>query len=81
LIVLTAIVVAVGMRVVGVLLVGALMVIPVITATRIAKSFLQTVVWAVVFAEISVIMGLVAAFYLGLIAALAIFGVTQLKKI
>ncbi len=66
LMVLTAITVSLAMRVVGVLLIGALMVIPVVTSIQIAKSFRQSLYLSVVFALLSVVTGLVLAYYLNL---------------
>jgi len=62
--VLTALTVVVGIRVVGVLLVAALMAVPVAAALQIARSFRATVVAAVVFGEISTVGGLLASYYL-----------------
>jgi len=82
LIMLTAITVSISMRIVGVLLIGALMVIPVVTAMQIAKSFLQTISISILFAQLSVIAGLCIAYYLNLPAggvivllSLSIFGI------
>lgn len=55
---LTAITVAVSMRVVGVLLIGALMVIPVLAAMRFGKGFRATMIIAVVLSVLSVLTGL-----------------------
>jgi len=63
LMVLSAVTIAVAMRVVGSLLVGALMVIPVLTAAQIARSFWGTAVWSVCLSVASVLLGLVASFY------------------
>jgi len=65
-IVLTALVIAASIRIVGVLLVSALMTIPVATAMRFASSFKQLLVYSILFAEGSVIAGLVAGYYLGI---------------
>jgi zinc transport system permease protein len=70
--VLTAITVSVAMRIVGVLLIGALMVIPVVTATQFRKSFAQTIAIAVNSSFISVLIGLFASFYFDLPAGGAI---------
>lgn len=64
--VLTAMTVAVAMRVVGVLLVSALMVIPVATSLQVARSFRATVWLAVGFGLLAVFAGLVASYYLDL---------------
>jgi zinc transport system permease protein len=66
LVILTAITVSLAMRVVGALLVGALMVIPVTTSTQLARSFKQTLIMSVIFALASVILGLYLAFYFNL---------------
>jgi zinc transport system permease protein len=62
--VLTALTVAVAMRIVGVLLVSALMVIPVAASLQIARSFRRTILYAVIISEVSVVGGLVASFFL-----------------
>ncbi len=72
LIILTAITVSLSMRVVGVLLIGALMVIPVITAMQIGRSFKQSIYFSLGFALISVILGLILAYYFNLPAGGAI---------
>ena len=66
LIILTAVTVSLAMRVVGVLLIGALLVVPVVTAMRLARSFRQCLTYSVFFGLISVIGGLVTAFYFDL---------------
>lgn len=63
-IILTALVIAASIRIVGVLLVSALMTLPVAAAMRFAKSFKQLILFAIIFAEISVILGLVFGYYL-----------------
>jgi zinc transport system permease protein len=72
LMILTAITVSVAMRVVGVLLIGALMVIPVVTASQLRRSFRQTILFAVLFSLIAVLVGLFGAFYLSVPAGGAI---------
>ncbi len=64
--VLIAVTVSLSMRIVGVLLVGALMVIPSVSAMRIAQSFKASLFWSVIFALIAVFGGLMAAFYFNL---------------
>lgn len=63
LMVLSAVTIAVAMRVVGSLLVGALMVIPVLTAAQIARSFWATAIWSVCLSVLATFLGLVASFY------------------
>ncbi|MEK9152803.1 MAG: metal ABC transporter permease [Patescibacteria group bacterium] len=61
-----ALVISASMRVVGVLLIGALMVIPVLAAMNVARSFLGALAVAVVFSVLSVLIGLVGSFELNL---------------
>jgi zinc transport system permease protein len=58
---LTAVTVVAAMRVVGVLLVAALMVLPVGSAQRLARSFAGTLRWAVIIGVASVVVGLTLA--------------------
>ncbi|MEW9675751.1 metal ABC transporter permease [Lentibacillus sp. L22] len=62
-IVLTALVIAASIRIVGVLLVSALMTLPVAASMRIAKGFKQTMFLSIAFGELSVILGLVSGYY------------------
>jgi len=61
--VLAATTIAVSMRIVGVLLIAALMVLPVIAAGRIARSMLQTLLLAVAIGVGSVLAGLTISYY------------------
>lgn len=63
---LTAITVAAAMRIVGILLVSALTVLPVATALRLVRSFKSALIVAIGCAEVSVLGGIVAAYYLNL---------------
>ncbi|MEY8750525.1 metal ABC transporter permease [Alkalicoccobacillus gibsonii] len=65
-VVLVALVIAAAMRVVGILLVSALMTLPVASAMRFAKGFKQLFFFSVVLGEIAVVGGLIAAFQLDL---------------
>jgi len=69
---LTALIVVLSLRIVGGLLMSALLVMPVITASRFARSFVQTIGYAIGFALIAVFAGLVIAFYGGVAAGGAI---------
>lgn len=87
LMVLTAITVSVAMRVVGVLLIGALMVIPVVTAMQLRLSFQRTILAAVGLSLLAVISGLFFSYYLNLasggtivVIALIIFFLMILAK-
>ncbi|WP_203333325.1 metal ABC transporter permease [Planococcus beigongshangi] len=64
--IVTALVIAGSMRIVGILLVSSLMTIPVAAAMRVSKSFKQTIILSIVFGEASVIAGLISAFYFNL---------------
>jgi len=66
LVVLAAITVSLSLRIVGTLLIGALMVIPVLTASQFRQAFSRTYGIAVVSSVLSVIGGLFASFYLNL---------------
>ncbi len=83
--VLAAIVVVVGMRVVGLLLVSAIMIVPVAAAQQLTRSFRSTAVIAVIIGLIASITGLAGSFYIEVppgpaivILALACFAVLAL---
>lgn len=61
LVVLTALLVAAGMRVVGLLLIAALLVVPVAAGSRLAHSFRGSLLWAVVAGVASALVGLLIA--------------------
>jgi zinc transport system permease protein len=69
---LAAVTVVVVMRVVGILLTSALLVIPALTALRLARSFRDTLVMAAACSLASVLVGMVASFYLDVAAGGAI---------
>ncbi|MBP3951267.1 metal ABC transporter permease [Bacillus suaedae] len=56
--VLTALVISMSMKIVGILLVGAMVVIPVATSIQLAKSFKQLIGLGILFSELAVIIGL-----------------------
>ncbi len=64
LIVLAALTVSLSIPIVGVLLIAALIVIPVVTALQFRLGFLQTIIVAEVISIVSVIGGIIAAYYL-----------------
>lgn len=78
LMVITAITVIVAMRVVGVLLVSSLIVLPTVTARLVSTSFKKMLLWSVTVALLSVVVGLIAAFYLDIAAGGAIVIVASL---
>jgi zinc transport system permease protein len=69
---LTAAVVVLSLRIVGGLLISAILVMPVVTASRFGTSFATTMRYAILFALLSVVIGLVIAFYTGVAAGGAI---------
>ncbi|MBI1863918.1 metal ABC transporter permease [Candidatus Woesebacteria bacterium] len=86
-IVLTATTVSLSMRIVGVLLIGALMVIPVVSAIQLKLSFKNTLFVSILISFVSVIIGLFASYFLNLAAggtivvvSLIIFGIITLLK-
>ncbi|QZT35084.1 metal ABC transporter permease [Caldalkalibacillus thermarum TA2.A1] len=60
--ILVALVIASAMRIVGILLVSALMVLPVAASIQLANSFKQTFLYAILFGELSVILGLYCSY-------------------
>lgn len=87
LMVLTAVIVSLSIRIVGSLLIGALIVIPVVTAGQIASSFKASIILAVFFSLFAVIVGLFASYYFNLAAggtivlvALITFALTSLFR-
>jgi zinc transport system permease protein len=65
-IILVALVIAISIRIVGVLLVSSLMTLPVAASMRVSKSFKQTIIFSIIFGEVAVVGGLISAFYLDL---------------
>lgn len=81
---LVALTVVLAMRIVGILLTSALLVIPSITALRLARNFRSTLWIAVLCSLISVVTGMIVSFYLDLAAggtivlvALVLFGIAS----
>lgn len=64
--VLTALVISVSIKILGALLVSALLTIPVACSLLIARSFRHSLIWAVVFSEMAVMAGLIGAGVLNL---------------
>lgn len=65
-IILVALVISASMRIVGILLVSAMMTLPVASAMRITSSFKQLMTVSIIFGEISVIAGLFLGFHLNI---------------
>ncbi len=72
LIVLAALTVSLAIPIIGILLISALIVIPVVTALQFRKSFLQTILYAEAISLFSVLTGIISSFYLNLPAGGAI---------
>jgi len=66
LIILAALTVALSIPIVGILLIAALIVIPVVTALQLKKSFLDTIFYAEAISLFSVVSGIVGSFYFNL---------------
>ncbi|WP_349407843.1 metal ABC transporter permease [Pseudalkalibacillus sp. SCS-8] len=64
--IMVALVIAGSMRIVGILLVSSLITLPVAASIRIANGFKQAIWIAVLFGELSVITGLITAYYFDL---------------
>ena len=87
LIMLAALTVAFSIPIIGVLLISALIVIPVVTALQFRKSFMKTILYAELISLFSVITGIIGSFYLNIPAGgaivlltLTIFVLTLLLK-
>lgn len=61
---LAAMVIALGLKIVGALLISSLLVIPVAAALLLSRGFTNTLLWSVAFGISSVLIGLTASFYL-----------------
>jgi zinc transport system permease protein len=70
--VMVAMVISVAIRVVGILLVSALMTIPVAASMQLSLSFRKTALFSIIFAEFSIIAGLVFAYWLDIASGGAI---------
>jgi len=78
LIVLAALTVSLAIPIIGVLLISALIVIPVVAALQLKKSFLQTIFYAEGFSLFSIITGIIGSYYLNIPAGGAIVLLTLL---
>lgn len=64
--IITALTIALAMRIVGILMVSSLMIIPVAISLQLAKSFKQAFYLSIIFGLIAVLVGLFSSFYLNL---------------
>ncbi|GAE30707.1 metal ABC transporter permease [Halalkalibacter hemicellulosilyticus] len=79
--ILTAFMISMSIKVVGILLIGALIVIPVATSIQLAKSFKQLMILGIIFAELAVLMGMYLSYQFmiatgGMIVIVALFILT-----
>jgi len=72
LVVLTAITVVISLKIVGILLVSSLLVVPVATSLQISRNFKETILISMIFAILSVVVGLIISFYFNLASGGAI---------
>lgn len=70
--IIVALVIAVAIRVVGILLVSALMTLPVAISLQIAQSFRQAMIGSILVSQLAVMLGLVFAYYFDLASGGAI---------
>lgn len=63
--VVAAVGIVLSIKIVGALLIGALMVVPATAAAQLRRSFQQTLILAVVLSLVAVVVGLVLSYYLG----------------
>jgi len=66
LMVVTSITITLALRIVGGLLIGALMIIPVITASQLSRSFKNNIFLSIFFSTLAVIIGLLLSYYFDL---------------
>jgi zinc transport system permease protein len=71
-VVMAALIISLAMRIVGILLIGALMVVPVLSAMQWARSFSRTIAYSVVFSICSVAAGLFMSYHFDLASGGAI---------
>lgn len=65
-IILAAAAIAIAIPIIGILLISALLVLPVVTALQFKQSFRLTLFWAEVISIVSVVSGIISSFYLNI---------------
>jgi zinc transport system permease protein len=86
---LIALVISMSIKVVGILLVGALVVIPVATSIQLAKSFQQLIGYGIIFAQVAMLSGLYVSYQFAIatggviviMSLLILFVVIAIKKL
>jgi zinc transport system permease protein len=86
--VMAAVVVVVGMRVVGLLLVSAIMIVPVAAAQQVTRSFRSTAALALIIGLFASVSGLITSFYVEVppgptivLEALALFAIMAVAAV
>ena len=64
--IVTAIVIAISSKVIGALMVSALMVIPYATSIQLTKNYKKSMIFSIIFSLLAVILGLILSYYLDL---------------
>lgn len=77
---LIALVISMSMKVVGILLVGAMVTLPVAASIQIARSFRQVILWGIIFGEASMIGGIIFSYYFDIATGgmIVVMGITLL---
>lgn len=63
---IVAMVISMSMKVVGILLVGAMVTLPVAASIQLAKSFKQVIFYAIIFGELAIVFGIISSYYLNI---------------
>lgn len=64
--VVITLVISMAIKVVGVLLVSSLLLIPLLSGSRVAKTLKQTYIFTIIFTELSILSGIIIAYYVNL---------------
>lgn len=85
--ILTALTVVLAMRLVGIMLISALLILPASTALQVARGFKMTVLFSVLSATLAIISGIVISFILNIpsgatiiLSSLTLFGISVVAK-
>jgi len=63
---MTAVTVVLSVKIVGIMLVSALLILPAVSALQFSKGFRQAIIFAIIFSVISVILGIAISFFMDL---------------
>ena len=85
--ILTALTVVLAMRLVGIMLISALLILPASTALQVARGFKMTVLFSILSATLAIISGIVISFVLNIpsgatiiLSSLTLFGISAVVK-